>query len=238
MFCIHCGAPNPKDASFCSTCGKAIDVSANPPIPTEIPQPAPSLPAPPPQSSAQYQPPARKGTAVPWILLGFAACLVIVLAVALGFRQNQAPSGLETPRAYSPSDTAPATAPATGTLPATAPATTDTTPAPASAPVQTPPPSPPPAAAPQNNLVGDWKTTTVVGSHISLHFGADGRYALTDFITDEGVYVYSGGDGTLRLQSNSFFSKGIMVWSCQVSGDSLSCVDPQGAGHVYTRIQQ
>lgn len=254
MFCIHCGAPNPIDASFCSTCGKAIDVPANPPIPTEIPQPvlksaegsgnlrqtpSPSLPAqPPPQWHEQHQPPVREGRTLPWILVGFAACLVIVLAIALVFRQNQAPSGLEIPRAYSPSDTPPATAAATGTLPATTPATTDTTPAAPSAPVQAPPPPPPPPAAPQNTIVGDWKTATVVGSHISLHFGADGRYTLTDFITDEGVYVYSSGDGTLRLQSNSFFSKGIMIWSCQLLGDSFSCVDPQGAGHVYTRVQQ
>jgi zinc ribbon protein len=248
MFCIHCGAPNPNDASFCSTCGKAIDVSANPAIPTEIPQPVlssaegqrnlrqtpPSLPAQPPsQWHEQYQARVREGRTLPWILVGFAACLVIVLAMALVFRQGQAPSGLEIPRAYSASET-PATAAATGTLPATAPATTDTTPAAPSAPVQ----APPPPAAPQNTIVGDWKTATVVGSHISLHFGADGRYTLTDFITDEGVYVYSSGDGTLRLQSNSFFSKGIMVWSCQLSGDSFSCVDPEGAGHVYSRVQQ
>jgi hypothetical protein len=28
-----------------------------------------------------------------------------------------------------------------------------------------------------------------------------------------------------------------VVWSCQLSGDSFSCVDPAGAGHVYTRVQ-
>jgi hypothetical protein len=29
-----------------------------------------------------------------------------------------------------------------------------------------------------------------------------------------------------------------VIWQCQLSGDSLSVVDPDGAGHVYTRIQQ
>ena len=65
---------------------------------------------------------------------------------------------------------------------------------------------------------------------------ADGRYVLNPG-SDEGIYVFSSGDGTLRLQSNSFFSKGVMIWSCQVSGDSLSCVDPEGAGHVYSRLK-
>ena len=72
-----------------------------------------------------------------------------------------------------------------------------------------------------------------------LHFGADGRYTLKDILdSQEGVYVFSSGDGTLRLQPNAVFSHDVMIWSCQLSGDSLSCVDPQGAGHVYTRVQQ
>jgi hypothetical protein len=108
------------------------------------------------------------------------------------------------------------------------------TPEPASAPAQTAPP--PPATPPQNPIVGDWKATTFLGTSIGLHLGADGRYVMNPG-SQEGVYVFSSGDGTLRFQSNSFFSKGIMVWSCQVSGDSLSCVDPEGAGHIYNRLK-
>jgi len=105
---------------------------------------------------------------------------------------------------------------------------------PTSAPVQAAPPSSP--AVPQNPIVGDWRAITIIGSSIGLHLGADGRYVLNPG-SDEGIYVFSSGDGTLRLQSNSFFSKGVMIWSCQVSGDSLSCVDPEGAGHVYSRLK-
>jgi hypothetical protein len=250
MFCIHCGASNPQDASFCSTCGKSVGTPANPPIPVEIPRQVPdttersswnaagqtlpqtSLPVPPPQPLAQYQPAtAGKGKPVLWILGGFGACLLLVIAVVIGSRLNQASQGTS-PSSAVP-DTSVTPAPAGYTPPPAAPVA-DNTPAPASAPVQAPP-SPPPAAS-QNPIIGDWKATTFIGSSIGLHLGADGRYILNPG-SDEGVYVFSSGDGTLRLQSNSFFSKGIMIWSCQVSGDSLSCVDPDGAGHVYTRIR-
>jgi hypothetical protein len=167
-------------------------------------------------------------------VIGFAACLLIVIMVALGFRQNQTSSGQETTGANSASDTSPATVPVTGTPPATAPAT-DNTPAPVSATVQAPP-SPPPAA-PQNPIVGEWKTSTAIGDTV-INLRADGQYTIKSvLVSDAGVYVFSSGDGTLRLQSNSIFSKGIMIWSCQLSGDSLSVVDPEGAGHVYTRVQ-
>ena len=258
MFCIHCGALNPEDASFCNKCGKDIAGPTNPAIPAEAPQQVPrsdersswnaagqplpqiSLPVqPPPQLHAAYQPStAFKGKPVLWILAGFGACLLIViavLAVALVFRLTQAPPVQEATPATSASGTPAATAPVTDTPYAPAPAA-DNTPSPASAPVQAPPPTP--VAAPQSSIVGDWKTTTIVGSTIALHFGADGRYTLKDVLdSEEGVYVFSSGDGTLRLQPNAVFSHDIVVWSCQLSGDSLSCVDPNGAGHVYTRVQ-
>jgi len=253
MFCIHCGAANPQDASFCSICGKAIGAPANPPTPAAAPQqvlgstekssgnatgqalpPITMSVQPTPQPQAQYLPATTgKGKPVLWILAGFTACLVIVIAMALGPRWNQNSSGPEPARDNAVPDPAPTAAPATYTPPSAAPGA-DSTPAPASAPVQTPPPSLP--AAPQNPIVGDWKATTFIGSSIGLHLGADGRYVLNPG-SYEGVYVFSSGDGTLRLQSNSFFSKGIMIWSCQVSGDSLSCVDPEGAGHVYSRLK-
>jgi hypothetical protein len=251
MFCIHCGAPNPEDASFCSTCGKAIGALANPPTAAEASQPAPSyaenqfgnagaptfppitLPAQP-ATQSQYLPAAAaKGKPVLWILAGFAACLLILITVALGSRLSQPSSAPEASREIAVPEPAPAAAPVTYTPPATA-TSTDNTPAPTSGPVQ---PQPPPLpAAPQNPLVGDWKTTTSANTTIEIHFGADGRYKMTALlIPDDGVYVYSAGDGTLRLQSSSFFSKGVMIWSCQLSGDTFSCVDPDGAGHVYTR---
>ncbi|MGA8087908.1 MAG: zinc-ribbon domain-containing protein [Terracidiphilus sp.] len=309
MFCIHCGAPNPENASFCSACGKEIGAPATPSASAEAAPRAPgraeessgnatgqfapgqfgtvqgttglgatglgatghgatgqglppiALPAEPaarPQPEAQFQPPsppqaqylpqtpaqyqpavAGKGKPVLWVLGGFAACLLIVIAVALGSRLNQNSSGSGTARENVAPDSAPTAAPTTYTAPAPAPDPTpapapDTTAAPVSAPVQAAPS--PAAAAPQNPIVGDWKATTFIGSTIGLHLGADGRYILNPG-SDEGVYSYSSGDGTLRLQSNSFFSEGIMVWSCQVSGDTLSCVDPKGAGHVYNRMR-
>jgi hypothetical protein len=42
MFCIHCGAPNPEDASFCNKCGKAVAGIANPAIPAEAPRQVPA----------------------------------------------------------------------------------------------------------------------------------------------------------------------------------------------------
>jgi hypothetical protein len=251
MFCIHCGAPNPEDASFCSSCGKFIAAPANPPSSAETPQPvlhvaaqSPRNPtaqtmspiALPAQPAAQPQNlPAASAKAKPvlWILAGFAACLLILITVSVGSRLSQPSSTPEPSRDNAVPDPSPATAPVAFTPPATAPAT-ENTPAPTSAPVQQP--APPPPAAPQNPLVGDWKTTTSANTTIEIHFGADGRYKMTALlIPDDGVYVFSPGDGTLRLQSSSFFSKGVMIWSCQLSGDMFSCVDPDGAGHVYTR---
>jgi hypothetical protein len=252
MFCIHCGASNPEDASFCSACGKTIRAFAPQPTPAEIPQrvlgraegstanptgrilPQTLLPVPQPQPPAQYQPTAPgKGKPVLWILSGFGACLLIVITLAVGARMGQSSSGQETPPAAS--GTPPAAVPVAGTPPPAA-AVADNPPAPVSAPVQAPPPPPPP---PQNSIVGDWNTTTFVGSHISLHFGADGHYTLTDISgTEEGVYVFSSGDGTLRRQPKAIFSHDVIVWSCQLLGDSFSCVDPDGGGHVYSRVQQ
>jgi len=242
MFCIYCGTSNPNDASFCSNCGKAIDASANPPIHAEILQRTPDrteesgdsggpsrpsvplLAQPPAHSPAQYQPAAAKSKIGLWIFVGFAACLVIVVAVAVGFQLNRPASGPET----STVNSAPYTPPANVS-------TTDDRPAQVPAPVQAPPPPP---APPQNPIVGDWKTTTLIGDTV-LHFGDDGRYTIKSALVSEaGVYVFSMNDGTLRLQQNAIFSHDIVVWSCQLSGNSLSVVDPEGAGHVYTRVQQ
>jgi len=252
MFCIYCGAANPEDASFCSICGKGIGAPPTPPPGTGDPQQILGNPERSSESETrQVLPPTvqpqtpcvtqNTGKAKPvlWILGGFAACLLLVIALALGSRPSQNPSGQEAARDDSVRDSAvttpPSTPPAVDTTPAPAMETAAIpTPEPASAPAQTAPP--PPATPPQNPIVGDWKATTFLGTGIGLHLGADGRYVMNPG-SQEGVYVFSSGDGTLRFQSNSFFSKGIMVWSCQVSGDSLSCVDPEGAGHIYNRLK-
>ena len=248
MYCIHCGVPNPEGASFCGTCGKAVGALATPPIPGEVAQsilsstqtslnatggagPQMALPSQP--SDEQYRPVvARQGKPILWILAGFAACLVIVFAMALGFHLNQDSSRSETSPVAEPAATS---VPVTESSAAVEPAV-DNTAAPVSAPVQVAPPSP--VAAPQNPIVGRWKTTTLIGDTV-LNFQADGQYTINSaLVSDAGVYVFSSGDGTLRLQPNAVFSHDIIVWSCQLSGDSLSVVDPEGAGHVYTRIQQ
>jgi zinc-ribbon domain len=238
VFCNYCGSPNPDDSSFCSACGKAIGAHPNPPpARAEIPPPVsaaqslhpqPQAQAPvvlPAQQPPQMQPvaPAAAKTKVGvWILVGFAACLVLVIAVAWGFRQNQA---------------APEQTP--GVIPDSAPVQDNSaaqTPAPVAdaAPAQ----APPPPAAPQNPIVGQWKTTTLIGDTI-LTFTGEGRYTIKSaLVSDAGVYVFSAGDGTLRLQPDAVFSHDIVIWQCQLSGDSLSVVDPDGAGHVYTRIQE
>src|SRR5215469_14331327 len=102
MFCTHCGTPNPEDVSFCKACGKAIDAVANPPAATAAPsrvfsgteksswsaagQVLPQTPSPvqpPVQLQVPPQAPAAtgKGKPVVWILVGFAACLLIVIVV-------------------------------------------------------------------------------------------------------------------------------------------------------------
>src|SRR3954454_351105 len=146
MFCIHCGSANPEDASFCSLCGKAIGAPANPPPPAKAPQQAltsaeksfgnatgealppitlPAQPTPPPQ--AQYLAATTgKGKPVLWILAGFTACLLIVIAMALGSRWNQNSSGPAPARDNVVPDPAPTAAPATYTPPPEGPAADST----------------------------------------------------------------------------------------------------------------
>jgi WD40 repeat protein len=69
MFCNYCGASNPDDASFCSTCGKALVrplSKASPPQRTSpnVPSPAPQVPparAQPAAAVAEVPKPARPG---------------------------------------------------------------------------------------------------------------------------------------------------------------------------------
>ncbi|HEX4074721.1 MAG TPA: zinc ribbon domain-containing protein, partial [Candidatus Acidoferrales bacterium] len=200
MFCNYCGSPNPDDASFCRACGKAIGAHINPPARAEIrppvpagpvgpspaqPQAEPPLPAQPlpqPLPQMQPQPPAARNNKIGlWILVGFAACLVLVIAVAWGFRQNQA-APEQTPVVIP--DSAPVQ-PVQDDLAAQAP------PAAAPAPDAPPAQAPPPPAAPQNPIVGQWKTTTLIGDTI-LTFTDEGRYSIKSaLVSDAGVYVFS-----------------------------------------------
>jgi hypothetical protein len=83
------------------------------------------------------------------------------------------------------------------------------------------------------------KTTTLIGDTV-LTFTDDVHYSVKSaLVSDPGVYVFSAGDGALRLQVDATFSHDvIVVWSCQLSGNSLSVLDPDGVGRVYTRFQQ
>ena len=248
MFCNYCGAANPNDASFCSACGKGIAAPGQLPLQKEITQRVlsnsegsgatggqgqlraslPGLPQIHPQPQPESPAVTGKSKVGLWVLVGFAACLILVIALALGLRQNQTPSGRDTPGVIPES----APLPDNPSAPAPAPAPAD--PALATAPVPTPPV---PAAAPQNPIVGDWKTTTLIGD-THLIFTDDGRYTIKSaLVGDKGVYVFSG-DGTLRLQPDAIFSHDIVIWHCQLSGDSMSVVDPDGAGHVYTRVRE
>ncbi|NDQ56984.1 MAG: zinc ribbon domain-containing protein [Acidipila sp.] len=245
MFCNYCGAANPNDASFCSACGKAIAAPGQLPLQKEIAQRVlnsessgvssgqdqlraalPGLPLIHPQPEPESPAVTGKSKAALWVLVGFAACLLLVIALAFGLRRNPIQSGRDAP----------------GVIPDSAPVS-DNPAAPAPAPVDTPattapvPTPPPPAAAPQNPIVGDWKTTTLIGD-THLVFSDDGRYSIKSaLVGDHGVYVFSG-DGTLRLQPDAIFSHDIVIWHCQLSGDSMSVVDPDGAGHVYTRVRE
>jgi hypothetical protein len=198
------------------TAGSAETIRPAPPL-----APIPAEPLIQPQAQPT-NPAAGKSKVAIWVLVGFVACLIVILAVALSLRQNQTASGSETPVVIVDSPPALESAPA----PADAP--------PAAVPVQAPPV---PAAAPQNPIVGQWKTTTLIGDTV-LNFGGDGHYSIkSSLVGDSGVYVFSN-DGTLRLQPDAIFSHDIVIWHCQLSGDSMSVVDPDGAGHVYTRIRE
>ena len=68
-----------------------------------------------------------------------------------------------------------------------------------------------------------------------MELGEDGRYTVKGtFVNDYGVYVYSN-DGSLRLQSQSFFDGSLVTWRCQVNGDTMSVIEQTGAAHIYTR---
>ena len=205
MFCNYCGSPNPDDSSFCNACGKAIGAHVNPPARAEIPPPVPASAPGPLPAQPQAQPPVsfpvQPAPAVPgkskiglWILVGFAACLVIVIAVAWGFRQSQS-SSEQTP----------------GVIPDSAPvqdnsaAQTSPAAAPEAAPADAAP-APTPPAAPQNPIVGQWKTTTLIGDTI-LTFTDEGRYTIKSALVSDAGSTFSVVATALSAFSRTPFSR-------------------------------
>ena len=246
MFCIYCGTSIPKDALFCSACGRATaHGSEGVPAPGETPQPAAAVEVPAavvtaraaeaasPTAISMAVPPAapaaRKGIGpILWVLGG-----VVVLVLGLGLwsmnrGSNDGSSSDSGTSSYTPAPT-PQTPPADP-----APQIVDDTPPVESTPA--PAPAPEPAPAPQNNsIVGTWKTPTALGE-TTMELGADGRYTVKGtFVNDYGVYVYSS-DGSLRLQSQNFFDGSLVTWRCQINGDTMSVIEQTGAAHIYTRV--
>ena len=243
MFCNYCGVPNPDDAAFCRACGKRIAVSAQsaPAPPSVAPfassaQPASVTPAP----VAPVPATGGSGRGAIW------AVVVLLVAVVAGmgfvvYRElspraadvvsTTAPLPAYPPPPVAPPPPAPAPAPVQDVAPAQpTPAVTPPAPEPA------PGPAPEPAAAPpQNSIVGRWRTSVPIGTS-TLELTSDGHYHVKNvFADDTGVYVDTASDDTLRLQEDGLFSHDVTIWHCQVSGDTLSVVEPEGAAHVYTR---
>lgn len=82
--------------------------------------------------------------------------------------------------------------------------------------------------------MGTWTTPTPLGN-TTLVLGADGSYTVKGAIVDDyGIYVYSN-DGSLQLQSKSFFDGALEIWHCQVSGDTMSVIEGKGGSHIYRR---
>jgi hypothetical protein len=91
-----------------------------------------------------------------------------------------------------------------------------------------------PAPAPVNSLIGRWKTSLPIGDGY-LTFTADGRVHIEHVFTDEwDVYVFNDGD--LMIQDQGLFDHDVTHWQAQVSGDTLSVIEPEGASHIYTRV--
>jgi hypothetical protein len=93
-------------------------------------------------------------------------------------------------------------------------------------------------ARPAPTIVGEWVTQLAFGGSSTLILTEDGRYQVKNLmVNDSGIYTYSSGDGSLRLQENGIFDHSITVWNAQLSpdGESLSVIEPEGASHIYRR---
>jgi hypothetical protein len=214
MFCNNCGGANPGDALFCATCGKRVArAAASEPVASEQaaqqrePVVAPSTtPPPPPQTSSALP------RSAPWWIAFAAAGLAAFLLVQRGVSD----SSEDTPAVAAPSAPSPDVALA-------------------------PPPAPPPEPvaaipppAPVDPIVGRWKTSLPIGDGY-LTFTADGRIHIEHVFTDEwAVYVFTDGD--LMIQDQGLFDHDVTHWQAQVSGNTLSVIEPEGASHIYTRV--
>jgi len=215
MFCNYCGVANPDDSLFCGSCGRRIGQGA----PTESRAAAPRGNEPvPPASAAQSIPHATapRQPAILWLVLGTAGLAAVALVVALNRDSPAEPIVPPTPEAGFPAG-----------LPDVAVAGPFATDEPLPIPLATP-------TMPTDPLVGVWKTSLLVGDGY-LTFTEDGRIHIENFLSDEwGIYVFS--DGSLEIQKDSYFSHEVVYWRAQVSGDSLRVIEPEGASHVYQRM--
>jgi hypothetical protein len=85
-----------------------------------------------------------------------------------------------------------------------------------------------------NPLVGRWKTSLLIGDGY-LTFTEDGRVHIEHVFLDEwAIYVFDDGD--LMIQDQGVFDHDVTHWRAQVSGNTLSVIEPEGASHVYTRV--
>jgi uncharacterized membrane protein YvbJ len=70
MFCTHCGASNPNNASFCSACGKPMAVKLTQPIPSQ------PVAIPPTQTNPPQQRRSHRARNIKWIAAGIAAAII------------------------------------------------------------------------------------------------------------------------------------------------------------------
>lgn len=219
MFCNYCGVANPDDSLFCGSCGRRIGqgVSSEPRAGAE---PAREIGSARPAAAPAIPQPTQPRRAAPvWIVSGVAGLLAVALVVALTRDPPAEPALPPTPAPGMPAE-----------LPDVAVAGPYATPEVPPA----PPLAPAPPAPPTDPLRGVWKTSLLVGDGY-LTFTDDGRIHIENFLSDEwGIYVFSDGD--LQIQKDSYFSHEIVHWRAQVSGDSLRVIEPEGASHVYQRI--
>ena len=215
MFCNYCGEENPDDSSFCGSCGRRIGRVAAPTAPrpeADLQQPKQPIPQ---ESAAQpmQQAPASQQPTALWLALAAAGLAVVTLVVVLN--RDTAPNSEVPPPPESGSPPA---------LPDVA----------LASPTPPPPQTIPEPAIPTDPLVGRWKTSLLVGDGY-LTFTEDGRIHIENLLSDEwGIYVFSDGD--LEIQKDSYFSHVVVHWRAQLSGNSLRVIEPEGASHVYERV--
>jgi hypothetical protein len=246
MFCNYCGESNPDDAVFCSKCGKrTAHEHAAAPVAAETHHSAaeaiPDVPAAPGSSTrnemahagahAAAEPQrvaAAKGTGgrVLWAVGGLVLLVAIISAVAITKSRSGSP----------PSDGA-SSGSASGSSSSPGGASTPDSPAPPGGPGSAQGGGAPDSATPAGGgtVVGSWKTPVPLMPDTNLELTADGHYHLKSALAEEsGSYVFM--DGNLQLTPDGLFDHSTIAWQCQLSGNSMSIIEPDGAAHIYTRV--